>query len=586
LPSSLTPAQVQTAYGFNLVSQTGTGETIAIVDAYDDANIASDLATFDNQFGLPGTTAAGVSAFFSKINENGGSKLPAANPAWATEISLDVEWAHAIAPGAKIVLVEASTSSFADLFKAVDTASSKTVGAQVVSMSWGGNEFSGESGYDSNFAGHTGIVYIASSGDDDYSSYPAASPYVLSVGGTSLYTTNASGAYGSEKAWDYSGGGESVVPINWWGDYVVGEAEPAYQTSVQNTGVRITPDVAYNADPNTGFAVYDSVAYAGYSGWQQYGGTSAGAPQWAGLVARVDQGRTAAGKAALDGPTQLLPTLYTLSSSNFHSPTTDDSGTLTFNGYNSYTGLGSPVANVLIPNLIKSTTTQSLNAATGSFAPGTIVTIDVAEASTPTTSGSTALTPATSPSSPVNSFGALLFFTGSQSTGSLGIANLPPAQSSSNSGTAIFTSASSLIGTKPGLPGLPSHGPVLQLATVVDDPAANSMDPNQPKDDGQGPDGMGVFHGDPLLLTDPVFSAHPTGVNQAGMEGNYAVTDALFADWEWLDQRQNTDSAGLQGDGRHTTGSAAALVAMALLTWPCGTSVVHAEEKKRKTLPL
>jgi len=577
LPSSLTPAQVQTAYGFNLVSQNGAGQTIAIVDAYDDPNLARDLITFDNQFKI-GSNPNDTS-FLSKINENGGSSLPAANAGWATEISLDVEWAHAMAPGANIVLVEASSTSFADLFTAVDTASSK---AQVVSMSWGSNEFSGESYYDSHFAGHTGVVYIASSGDSDTSSYPAASPYVLSVGGTSLYTTSTSGTYGSEKAWDYTGGGESLIPIGRRGHYVVGESEPGYQTSVQNTGVRITPDVAYNANPNTGFAVYDSLAYGGYSGWQQYGGTSAGAPQWAALVALVDQGRGAGN--ALDGPTQLLPTLYTLSSSNFHSPTTDDSGTLHFNGYNTYTGLGSPVANVLIPNLINNAVTKPLNTAPGSFAPGTIVTIHVVADSTPTTSDSTGLTPAPATTSSFRSnnfLGVALFFTGSPGSGGLATANLPPVQSPSNSGTPIFTSAASIIGTNPGLPGLPSHGPLWQLETVVDDPAANIMDPDQPKDDGQD---MGFIHSDPLLLADPVFLAQPSGTNHVGSEGNYVVSDALFADWEWLDQRQNPDSASLQGDGQHSTGSAAALVAMALLTWPCGTSVVRAEAKKRKTL--
>src|SRR5262249_50727787 len=156
---------------------------IAIVDAYDDPNIAGDLQKFDAAFGLPNPS-------FTKVNQTGGTKLPAANSGWATEIALDVEWAHAIAPGAKIVLVEANSSSMSDLMTAVNTARNYA-GVVAVSMSWGGGEFSSEVNYDSYFttpAGHTGVSFFASSGDTGApASYPESSPNVVAVGGTTLH---------------------------------------------------------------------------------------------------------------------------------------------------------------------------------------------------------------------------------------------------------------------------------------------------------------------------------------------------------------------------------------------------------------
>ncbi len=141
-PTGMTPAEIRSAYGFSSVTfaggiaGTGAGTTIAIVDAYDDPTIANDLHQFDLQFGLPDPT-------LTKVNQNGGTVLPAANKSWATEIALDVEWSHAIAPGANILLVEANSSSFSDLLTAVNTARN-AAGVVAVSMSWGGSEFSGE----------------------------------------------------------------------------------------------------------------------------------------------------------------------------------------------------------------------------------------------------------------------------------------------------------------------------------------------------------------------------------------------------------------------------------------------------------
>ena len=158
---------------------TGVCQTIAIVDAYDDPYVAYDLSRFSSQFGLP-------AANFTKVTPFG---VPSANQGWAGEISLDVQWAHAIAPGAKILLVEAVSSNLGDLLNAVDWARAQA-GVSVVSMSWGGSEFLGETAYDSHFttpAGHSGVTFVASSGDSGSSGapeYPSVSPNVLAVGGT------------------------------------------------------------------------------------------------------------------------------------------------------------------------------------------------------------------------------------------------------------------------------------------------------------------------------------------------------------------------------------------------------------------
>ena len=206
-PTGMTPSQIRAAYGFNQLSLDGTGTTIAIVDAFDDPNIASDLQAFDAKFNLPNPV-------FTKVSQTGSTtNLPTADSGWADEIALDVEWAHAIAPGAKILLVEANDASFSNLSIAVQYAARQT-GVVAVSMSFGGSEFSGETSFDSTFktpAGHTGVTFIASSGDSGAPiSYPAASPNVLSVGGTTL-NVNSSGSILSESAWSGSGGSAPAV---------------------------------------------------------------------------------------------------------------------------------------------------------------------------------------------------------------------------------------------------------------------------------------------------------------------------------------------------------------------------------------
>jgi subtilase family serine protease len=328
------PTQLRQAYGFNQVALNGAGQTIAIVDAYDDPNIAGDLAVFDAHFNLPAPPS------FVKVGQTGSiTTLPTGNAGWGQEISLDVEWAHAIAPGASILLVEANSPSNKNLLAAVDYARSQP-GVVAVSMSFGGAEFSTETQSDSIFttpAGHTGVAFVAASGDNGAgASWPAISPNVLGVGGTTL-KLNSSNNRTTETAWSGSGGGVSSY-----------EPEPSYQSGIQNYGQRTMPDVSYDADPSTGVAVYDSFAHRRQVGWQVFGGTSIAAPQWSALIAIADQGKGASGSLA-----NLPAAVYSLPSSDLYDITSGSNGAYSAKpGYDLVTGLGSPNANVLIPDLI------------------------------------------------------------------------------------------------------------------------------------------------------------------------------------------------------------------------------------------
>ena len=337
-PPGYSPAQMTAHLG---LTGDGAGQTIAIVDAYDDPSIASDAQTFSEQYGLPGVCGAGgAQGDCFKLEVKQQSASAGSNGDWALETSLDVEWAHAIAPDATIELVEASDATFASLFRGVATAVASHPAA--VSMSWGiPEEFSDETYYD-HFCAVTKTVCVVSSGDyGNPGSYPAYNPAVVAVGGTTQ-TLASDGSVTSEVAWANSGGGQSWV-----------EPEPAYQDSVQNSGKREMPDVAFDADPNTGVAIYDSVPYAGQQGWWVVGGTSVGAPSWAAILADADQLRaakaepplTAAGFAAQRA-------IYSLSSSVLAPVTTGpDNGFCPVGcapgpGYDEITGLGSPRAGI------------------------------------------------------------------------------------------------------------------------------------------------------------------------------------------------------------------------------------------------
>lgn len=350
-----TPTQIRHAYGFDKVKfngavGTGAGQTIAIVDSFRDPAIAKDLAIFDAQFGLAAPPS------FKIMSQTGGAVGSIdTDPGWASEISLDVEWAHAIAPAANIDLFEADSDNLDDLMKAVDTAR-HAPGVSVVSMSWGGGEDFTQKAQDPTFTtpkGHTPVTFIAASGDEGSyggAEYPASSPNVLSVGGTGLYTLDNRGTYANETPWSDSSGGISHF-----------ETTPAFQRAAQSNSHRTTPDVSYNADPSTGVAVYDSIADQGYVGWSVSGGTSAGAPQWGALIAIADQGRALLHKAALDGVANTLPLLYGTYKTSTYATSFNDivSGWRTFParahvGYDTATGLGTPNADKVIAILVAS----------------------------------------------------------------------------------------------------------------------------------------------------------------------------------------------------------------------------------------
>jgi hypothetical protein len=343
--AGISPSQMQTAYGINLitfgsVAGTGAGQTIALIDAYNDPNIISDANTFSTTFGLPQFNGSGGPTL-QVLNETGGTSLPTNDGAdsWALEESLDVEWAHAVAPQANIILYEASSSGF-DLYTAAQTAAA-TAGVSVVSMSWGASEYSFESGYDSYFttpSGHAGVTFLASTGDSGApAEYPAFSPNVVAIGGTTL-TLNADNTYASESAWSRSGGGISQY-----------ESQPSYQSGKVNgtsSSFRTAPDVSMDAGSSV--AVLDTYN----SGWTAAAGTSLSTPMWAGLIAIANQGLAINGVSPLNGATQTLPTLYNLPSSDFHDITTGNNGFAATTGYDLASGLGTPVANTLVPDIV------------------------------------------------------------------------------------------------------------------------------------------------------------------------------------------------------------------------------------------
>jgi hypothetical protein len=249
-----------------LPNPSGGTKAIAIVDAYDYPTAFSDLQTFSAQFGLPAPTTVNFQVVYAT------GTAPKADSGWGLEAALDIQWAHAMAPGAKIYLVEAASNSFADLLNAVNVASNLVAkaGGGEVSMSWGGSEFSFERLYDGYFT-KSGVVYVAAAGDSAGAIWPSASPNVVSVGGTTN-SRDASGNLQTQLAWSSTGGGPSKY-----------ESRPSHQSAISQIvgSKRGTPDVAADADPNTGVWVYN-VPYC--NGWCIVGGTSAAAPVWAGIV--------------------------------------------------------------------------------------------------------------------------------------------------------------------------------------------------------------------------------------------------------------------------------------------------------------
>src|SRR5271157_3496104 len=379
----VSPAQLRHAYGIDQIRFTGTGgttvagdgsgQTIAIVEEGVDPTLGADLNTFDQFFGIPAPPS------FQVVDQNG---VTTQDLDIVGEASLDVEWAHAVAPGASIIVYNAAyepdngTASFENLLTAMQQAS-KISGVSVVTLSYAVSESAfaemglDEQSFDSDFT-TPGVTFLAASGDSGIygdggyvpaAEYPAASPNVVSVGGTSIVIDSAGDYPGTgtsgEVAWGDgtqsgtaggSGGGLSAV-----------EPEPTWQSgvvpaSIDSVDARALPDVSMDSGAAQEYDVFTSTlsgssVSAAAVGWLGDAGTSAAAPIWAGLIAIADQGRVLAGGTPLTGNTQTLPALYSLPTADFHDILYGNNGDPAGPGYDLATGLGTPVANLLVPDL-------------------------------------------------------------------------------------------------------------------------------------------------------------------------------------------------------------------------------------------
>lgn len=334
-PQGYTPAQIRHAYGVDQLPNQGEGQIIGIVDGYNYPNAEADLGVFDTEFGLPACTVA--NGCLTIVYASG--TVPPTNRGWTGETSLDLQWAHAIAPQAKLLLVLGANGLTKTLLEAVPIAVSN--GATVINMSWGTlREPANETSYDALFFNNTSVTYFNASGDDGNNlfGYPAASPLVVGAGGTTL-TLTSDNSIASETAWSGSGGGESKY-----------FSEPSYQTGAQSSGQRGVPDVAWDSNPNTGFAVYDSED----GNWAEVGGTSASSPQWSALTAIANSMRAELGKSTIG--TNFLNVVYAnpatlrdiTQGSNGTCGTVCDAGP----GYDFVTGLGSPHAVAVVAALV------------------------------------------------------------------------------------------------------------------------------------------------------------------------------------------------------------------------------------------
>ncbi|MFD8421130.1 putative Ig domain-containing protein [Streptomyces sp. NPDC059466] len=322
--SGLSPANLHSAY--NLPSTGGSGLTVAVVDAYNDPNAESDLATYRSQFGLSACTKA--NGCFKQVSQTGSTtSLPTNDSGWAGEEALDIDMVSAVCPNCNIVLVEATSPSDANLGTAENEA--VALGAKFVSNSWGGSESSSQTGEDTSYFKHPGVAITVSSGDEAYGAeYPATSQYVTAVGGTALSTSSGTRGW-TESVWKTSstegtGSGCSAY-----------DPKPAWQTDT-GCAKRMEADVSAVADPATGVAVYDT--YGG-SGWAVYGGTSASAPIIAGVYALA--GTPGSGDYPAKYPYSHTSNLYDVTSGNNGSCSTSYFCTAT-TGYDGPTGWGTP----------------------------------------------------------------------------------------------------------------------------------------------------------------------------------------------------------------------------------------------------
>ncbi len=321
-PQGYGPANIQSAY--NLPSSAGSGSTVAIVDAYDDPTAESDLAVYRAQYGLPACTTA--NGCFKKVSQTGTTTYPAKNISWAVEISLDMDAVSASCPHCHIILVEANNSNNG-LYVAENEAAS--LHPTAISNSWTGQEVSGDISDDAKYFNHPGIAITVSSGDTGYGTgYPATSPYVTAVGGTSLTTSTNSRGW-AETVWNNAlgAGGSGCSKY---------EPKPSWQ---KDTGCakRTVADVSMDADPDTGLAIYDTT---GDAGWDIYGGTSLSAPLVAGVYGLADS-ISATGPAAASYAYAHPSALNDVTSGNNGSCSGSYLCTAEV-GYDGPTGLGTP----------------------------------------------------------------------------------------------------------------------------------------------------------------------------------------------------------------------------------------------------
>lgn len=314
-----TPGQIRMAYNFN-EKYTGIGNTIAIIVAFGNANIVSDLEVFNRRFNLPD---ADIEVLFPQ------GRPQEADLGWAAETSLDVQWAHALAPEAKIILVVAKNSNSDSLFEATRFALGTE--ANIISMSWGVAESTMALEYDEIFKDRS-IVFLASSGDSGITSYPATSPYVVGVGGTSMQLNEIGERIVPETGWYFTGGGISSIEFKPQYQYIINDAIP-------KTNMLTSPDVSFFADTFPGVEIY--VTFEGVGQWLAAGGTSVSCPCVAAIIAdALPAGYT------LNSSLELLYSFYDYSSEYDNAYFDVKNGNTDFfpaiKGYDYVTGLGSP----------------------------------------------------------------------------------------------------------------------------------------------------------------------------------------------------------------------------------------------------
>ncbi len=436
--TAFSPSQVVKGYGFDQVKvggiqQQGQGQTVVIIDAFDDpafvsatditssAFLASDLHQFDLEYNLPESNG-----FFTKMDQRGGTDYPTADSGWDGEISLDVEWVHALAPLAKIILMEGDSAGFSDLFSGAAAYAGQHDLGSVVTMSFGSGEFNGETSFQ-NLFNASGVSFLESTGDngstgsggvDRNSGFAGFLPNVVAVGGTSL-SLNSNGTYNSESGWSGGGGGLSSFI-----------SQPSYQSgitihsgtsTVNPKGKRAEPDVSMIADPNTGVSVYDSVNGGTSDPWFQVGGTSLASPSFAAVMAIANEIRADYNLAPLTGATDTLPDLYSLMgnsttySDDFHDVTTGSNAQGFGNrysagtGYDLVTGIGTPKVPGLVTDLAGAAVTSvSSTTANGTYGTGDTISIQV-NFTTPVTVDTSGGTPTLS----LNSGGTATYTSGS-----------------------------------------------------------------------------------------------------------------------------------------------------------------------------